>query len=160
MADKKISRRDFLGLSLVIGGAIAITETLFVGLRFLSPKKADGEFGGTFNLGAYDQFPLGSVTPVEKGRFYIVRLQDGGFLAVYRRCTHLGCSVPYDQATQQFICPCHGSAFSMQGDVKNPPAVRPLNLFSLSITDTGDLLVNTESPIERDQFGPEQIIYG
>ena len=96
---------------------------------------------------------------MEKGRFYVVRLQDGGFLAVYRRCTHLGCAVPYDQAAQQFACPCHGSGFTMEGGVKNPPAVRPLDLFPLSVTDEGELLVDTNSPIERDQTSPAQAVY-
>lgn len=159
MQSKGISRRNFLGLSLVVSGAIVATEAVFVGLRFLSPRSSEGEFGGTFNLGEHIQFPLASVTPVENGRFYLVRLQDGGFLAVYRRCTHLGCSVPYDPAAQQFICPCHGSAFTMEGDVINPPAPRPLDLFALSINDAGEVLVDTGVPIEREQLKPEHIIY-
>jgi cytochrome b6-f complex iron-sulfur subunit len=159
MKGKEISRRGFLNIALAAGGAIAIGETLFVGLRFLAPKATDGAFGGEFNLGAYDQFPLASVTPVEAGRFYLVRLQDGGFLAVYRRCTHLGCSVPYDPSIQQFVCPCHGSEFTMEGDVLTAPAPRPLDIFPLSITDTGEVVIDTRNPIERDQTDPAQIVY-
>jgi len=159
MKGKEISRRGFLNIALAAGGAIAIGETLFVGLRFLAPKATDGAFGGEFNLGAYDQFPLASVTPVEAGRFYLVRLQDGGFLAVYRRCTHLGCSVPYDPSIQQFVCPCHGSEFTMEGDVLTAPAPRPLDIFPLSITDTGEVVINTRNPIERGQTDPAQIVY-
>lgn len=159
MKGKEISRRGFLNIALAAGGAIAIGETLFVGLRFLAPKATDGAFGGEFNLGAYDQFPLASVTPVEAGRFYLVRLQDGGFLAVYRRCTHLGCSVPYDPSIQQFVCPCHGSEFTMEGDVLTAPAPRPLDIFPLSITETGEVVINTSNPIERGQTDPAQIVY-
>jgi cytochrome b6-f complex iron-sulfur subunit len=159
MKGKEISRRGFLNIALAAGGAIAIGETLFVGLRFLAPKATDGAFGGEFNLGAYDQFPLASVTPVEAGRVYLVRLQDGGFLAVYRRCTHLGCSVPYDPSIQQFVCPCHGSEFTMEGDVLTAPAPRPLDIFPLSITDTGEVVINTRNPIERGQTDPAQIVY-
>lgn len=159
MKEKKITRRDFLNLALVTGGAVVIGESLFAGLRFLAPKETDGEFGGEFNLGSYDQYPLGSVTPVEAGRFYLVRLQDGGFLAVYRRCTHLGCAVTYDQGTQQFVCPCHGSEFTMDGDVLNAPAPRPLDVFPMSITKTGDLVVNTSKPTERNQADQPQVVY-
>jgi cytochrome b6-f complex iron-sulfur subunit len=112
MSTEKISRRDFLNLAWGAAGALAVTELSFVGLRFLSPRATDGEFGGEFNLGSYESYPLGSVTPVEVGRFYLVRLQDGGFLAIYRRCTHLGCAVPFDQASGEFVCPCHGSVFT------------------------------------------------
>lgn len=159
MPEDKFSRRNFLNLSLAAGGAIALSEALFIGLRFFAPKATQGEFGGQFNLGSPDQFPAGSVTPVEAGRFYLVRLQDGGLLAVYRRCTHLGCSVPYDPSIGQFVCPCHGSAFTMEGDVINPPAPRPLDLFMLTITESGEILVDTSMPIERDRLNPDQIVY-
>jgi cytochrome b6-f complex iron-sulfur subunit len=159
MADSKVSRRDFLNIVWGAAGAIAVTELGLTGLRFLSPRTVEGQFGGLFNLGIPDQYPPGSVTPVEAGRFYLVRLEDGGLLAIYRRCTHLGCAVPYDQATGQFVCPCHGSAFTADGDVLNAPAPRPLDLFSLSINDDGEILVDTGKTIERDHPDPAAVVY-
>ena len=159
MTVNKITRRDFMNLSWMAVGALALTESAFVGLRFLSPRPTEGEFGGQFNLGPHDQFPAGSVTPVEAGRFYLVRLGDGGLLAVYRRCTHLGCAVPYDAASGQFVCPCHGSAFSMDGDVLTEPAPRPLDLFPLSIDENGDIVVDTSAPVERDKTSVDDIVY-
>jgi cytochrome b6-f complex iron-sulfur subunit len=159
MKDKKITRRDFLTVFWGAVGVLALSESLFVSLRFLSPRPTEGEFGGSFNLGHFDQYPAGSVTPVEAGRFYLVRLKDGGFLAVYRRCTHLGCAVPYDPASGQFVCPCHGSAFTAEGDVLNPPAPRPLDLFQLSINESGEILVDTSAPVERDKINTDQIVY-
>jgi cytochrome b6-f complex iron-sulfur subunit len=159
MSENKVSRRDFLNIVWGAAGALAITELSLVGLRFLSPRTAEGEFGGTFNLGSPDQYPAGSVTPVEAGRFYLVRLEDGGFLSVYRRCTHLGCAVPFDQGSGQFVCPCHGSAFTADGDVLSPPAPRPLDLFSMSINEVGEIIVDTGTTIERDHPSPEHNVY-
>ena len=159
MTDKKLSRKGFLNLTWGAAGAAALTELSLAGLKFLSPRPNDGEFGGEFNLGAPDQFPVGSVTPVEAGRFYLVRMEDGGFMAVYRRCTHLGCSVPYDPAQGQFVCPCHGSAFTMDGDVLNPPAPRPLDLFTVSINADGEIIVDTSSPVERDSTDTSVVAY-
>jgi cytochrome b6-f complex iron-sulfur subunit len=159
MSEKKVSRKDFINIVWGAAGALAVTEFSLAGLRFLSPRATQGEFGGLFNLGPYESYPVGSVTPVEAGRFYLVRLADGGYLAVYRRCTHLGCAVPYDPATGQFVCPCHGSAFTMEGDVLNPPASRPLDLFLLSINEAGEIIVDTSSPIERDKTSSEMIVY-
>ncbi|MBT3323444.1 MAG: Rieske 2Fe-2S domain-containing protein [Anaerolineae bacterium] len=156
---EKLSRRDFLGLAWGAAGALAITELSFVGFKFLSPRATDGEFGGEFNLGAYEDYPLGSVTPVEMGRFYLVRLENGGFLAIYRRCTHLGCAVPFDQATGKFTCPCHGSVFTNEGDVLNQPAPRPLDLFALSMNEEGEIIVNTSSPIQRDKTSVEDVFH-
>jgi cytochrome b6-f complex iron-sulfur subunit len=156
---EKVSRRDFLSLMWGAAGAVALTEFSLVGLRFLAPRPVVGEFGGVFNVGLVDNFPAGSVTPVEVGRFYVVRLPDGGLLAVYRRCTHLGCAVPYDPAGGQFVCPCHGSVFTMDGQVQNQPAPRPLDLFPLTVNDAGEIVVDTLSPIERDRVSPEHIVY-
>lgn len=159
MAENKVSRRDFLNIVWGAAGAIAVTELGLTGLRFLSPRTVEGQFGGQFNLGSPDQYPPGSVTPVEAGRFYLVRLEDGGLLSIYRRCTHLGCAVPYDQAAGQFVCPCHGSAFTADGDVLNAPAPRPLDLFTLSINADGEILVDTGNAIERDHTDPAVVVY-
>jgi len=159
MAENKVSRRDFLNIVWGVAGVVAVTELGLTGLRFLSPRTVEGQFGGQFNLGSPDQYPPGSVTPVEAGRFYLVRLEDSGLLAIYRRCTHLGCAVPYDQGTGQFVCPCHGSAFTADGDVLNAPAPRPLDLFTLSINEEGEILVDTAKAIERDHADPAVVVY-
>jgi hypothetical protein len=47
----------------------------------------------------------------------------------------------------------------MEGDVLNPPASRPLDLFLLSINEAGEIIVDTSSPIERDKTSSEMIVY-
>jgi cytochrome b6-f complex iron-sulfur subunit len=95
---------------------------------------------------------------VPNGRFYVSRLPDGGFLALYQRCTHLGCSVPWDQVEERFVCPCHSSQFTPDGAVLNPPAPRPLDLFSVRIAD-GRVLVDTGKPLARQAFDLSQVVY-
>ncbi len=126
--------------------------------RFLSPRVVEGEFGGVFEVGPVDNFPPRSVTPVNAGRFYLVRLEDGGFLALYRKCTHLGCAVPWDPARDQFVCPCHASAFEVDGEVLNAPAPRPLDRFPVSI-ENGMVRVDTGTAIQRDRPKPSDIVY-
>jgi cytochrome b6-f complex iron-sulfur subunit len=159
MSNLNLSRRDFINLGWGAMGVLALTEFSLAGLRFLSPRAAEGEFGGEFNLGSQEEYPPGSVTPVEAGRFYLVRLQDAGLLAVYQRCTHLGCAVPFDHKSSQFVCPCHGSEFTMEGDVLNPPAPRPLDLFALSINQSGEIIIDTSSPVQRDKPDPDFVVY-
>ena len=144
MSENKVSRRDFLNIAWGTVGALAVTELSLVGLRFFSPRTAEGEFGGTFNLGSPDQYPPGSVTPVESGRFYLVRLEDSGFLAIYRRCTHLGCAVIWKPDKQEFVCPCHEGRFDKDGKVTH--GVPPLPLEELSVV-----------PVEGD---PNAVIVG
>jgi cytochrome b6-f complex iron-sulfur subunit len=154
----KLSRRDFMNGLWALLGAGALAEFSFVSLRFLAPRPTEGEFGGTFNLGDPGEYPPGSVTPVEAGRFYLVHLKEESFIAIYRRCTHLGCSVPYEPGKGQFVCPCHGSAFTPDGDVLNSPAPRPLDLFPISLSQEGHLLVDTGQVIERDEVTDEHVL--
>jgi len=152
------SRRDFLKLSWAFFGGLAVLETAGVFIAYLQPRLADGEFGSLITAGVMDDFPVNSVTHIINGRFYMVRLADGGFIALYHRCTHLGCTVPWDENQQKFICPCHSSEFDIQGTVTNSPAPRPLDLFSISIVD-GKVMVDTSTPIQRQNFDTSQVVY-
>ncbi len=152
------SRRDFLKLAWVGLGALALAEAGGMAVAFSLPRLAEGDFGGLMTAGTVDTFPPGSVTSFNSGRFYLSRLADGGFLALYRKCTHLGCAVPWDQPAEQFICPCHASAFDARGDVLNPPAPRAMDLFPVTI-ENGLVKVDTGTVIQRDRFDPAQVVY-
>jgi cytochrome b6-f complex iron-sulfur subunit len=152
------SRRNFLKLGMGALGVLALAEMGVASLAFLQPRSLEGEFGGVVAAGAVDSFPAGSVTEFPDGRFFLIRSQDGGFLAVYRKCTHLGCAVSWQVGEQRFVCPCHGSNFDGYGDVENPPAPRALDTFAV-IIDDGQVLVDTARPQSRDSFAPEQLVY-
>jgi Rieske Fe-S protein len=51
------------------------------------------------------------------------------YVAISTRCAHLGCPVRYIQASQKFVCPCHGGVYGFQGEVQGGPPVRPLDRF-------------------------------
>lgn len=154
----EIKRRDFLKTAWAALGGLAALEIGGLALAYMQPRLADGEFGGLITAGKETDFPAGSVTHIPNGRFYIVRLADGGFLAVYQRCTHLGCNVPWDQTAGAFICPCHSSQFTTEGAVQNPPAPRPLDLFNVQILD-GLINVDTSRPVQRQAFETSQVVY-
>lgn len=163
MSKQNTSRRDFLKTTwLAVGGVVAL-ELGGLSLAYMQPRLAEGEFGSLITVGKVDDYPPGSITHIPDGRFYLARLQDGGFIALYQRCTHLGCNVPWDQATGTFICPCHNSKFSPEGEVLNPPAPRPLDLFPLTI-ENGEIKVDTGKVISRqttaqNSFAAAQVVY-
>jgi Rieske Fe-S protein len=51
------------------------------------------------------------------------------YIAISTRCMHLGCPVRFVEASQRFICPCHGGVYDFQGKVSGGPPVRPLDRF-------------------------------
>jgi cytochrome b6-f complex iron-sulfur subunit len=156
--DAQLSRRDFLKMGVSALSLVALLEVGGASLLFMKPRTAEGEFGGLVTAGAVDSFPASSVTEFPDGRFYLVRAADGGFLAVYRRCTHLGCTVNWEPEQNSFFCPCHASTFDIHGAVQSPPAPRALDTFPVQI-EASEVLVDTSRIQNRDGFAPEQLAY-
>ena len=155
---KELSRRNFLKMGVGALGALALLEVGGASLMFMKPRKLEGEFGGLVEAGPVDSFPLGSVVEYPDGRFFLIRSAEGGFLAVYRRCTHLGCTVSWEPDQNQFFCPCHASSFDMVGDVENPPAPRALDTFAVEL-DGEQVIVDTSRVQNRDMFQEEQLVF-
>ncbi|HUQ16976.1 MAG TPA: Rieske 2Fe-2S domain-containing protein [Candidatus Saccharimonadales bacterium] len=77
-----------------------------------------------------------------EGHFFLLHA-PGAVVAAYRKCTHLGCAVPYVAAEDQFHCPCHQSRYDKHtAVVTGGPAPKPLQLFHIS-TRAGQLVVDT-----------------
>ena len=62
--------------------------------------------------------------PGDQSAFY--RDPQGEVHAVSARCTHLGCIVSWNPVETSWDCPCHGSRFSVDGEVLQGPAARDL----------------------------------
>jgi cytochrome b6-f complex iron-sulfur subunit len=71
---------------------------------------------------------------------------DGSYwVALYQRCVHLGCTVPFRDNCVSFKCPCHGSHYNVDGEYLDGPAPRSLDRFKLSFS--GDsVVVSTGTP--------------
>jgi len=103
-------------------------------------------------------------------KVYLVRLskeqadrnpgaQEGMVYAFWRKCPHLGCTVPYnpsfsfeDPRTNQsyagwFRCPCHGSTYSDAGVKVFGPAPRSLDTFPLTIGADGSISIDVSTPV-------------
>jgi menaquinol-cytochrome c reductase iron-sulfur subunit len=64
------------------------------------------------------------------GQDKVIKGQDPQpYVVISTRCAHLGCPVRYIQASQKFLCPCHGGVYGFQGEVQGGPPVRPLDRF-------------------------------
>ena len=155
------SRRSFFSKLWIFLGFVAFAEFIAVVTAFFRPRKIKaktGDFGTVFEAGTAEKFPIDSVTAFVRGRFYLARLEDGGFLALSRKCTHLGCTVPWIPKEKMFVCPCHSSAFDIRGEVTGPPAPRALDIYHVFI-ENNIVNVDTGKRIKRSEFRAEQVIY-
>jgi len=167
-----ITRRQFLTKALRYSfGAFAGIQVLSW-LGFLWPKITGG-FGGKVDAGLVIDLKKqiiqsdGSIVPafIPDARAYVLPFDNDllegsqfesngtvadGLTAVYQRCVHLGCRVPWCNSSQGFECACHGSKYNRVGEYYAGPAPRNLDRFPVSVTDTGRLIINTgiilESP--------------
>jgi len=152
-------RRSFLARFWLLLGFVAVAELVWVITGFLKPRRraADSATDTTIIAGPIDRFDPGSVTAFPQGKFYLVRLKDGGFLAMSRECTHLGCTVPWVPDENRFICPCHASSFDITGNVINPPAPRALDLFPVTI-ENNIVRVDISAARKRKKYEARQVV--
>ncbi|MAB36630.1 MAG: hypothetical protein CL495_00860 [Actinobacteria bacterium] len=168
--ERYITRKQFLGKALggTFGAFMGIQALAWLG--FLWPKVSGG-FGSKVDAGKIEDLKNqiiqadGSVIPafIPEARAYVLpfsestagdsQFTDGstiadGLVAVYQRCVHLGCRVPWCNSSQGFECPCHGSKYNMVGEYYAGPAPRNLDRFVVNVSSAGKLIIDTGTIIE------------
>jgi cytochrome b6-f complex iron-sulfur subunit len=157
----KTGRRKFLSKVWSILGLVALGELVFFTISMFRPGKKTLKDNPGINIkvaGSVEEFQKNSVTVDRVNKYYLVRFEDGGFLALSLICSHLGCSVIWDKAKNQFVCPCHSSAFDRVGNVINSPAPRPLDFYPV-IIESGKVKVDMSQKKKRKRFEKSQVTY-
>jgi len=154
------NRRDFLkwgflgSMVLVLGGCGQAV------LTFLYPKKPTSLNRKVIVPGTIADYPLDSVTLVREGKFYLSHVPDG-LLALYWKCKHLGCTVPwkpneeFDGKLGVFHCPCHESIYLRTGQNVAGPAPDPLDIMPIELSGN-TIVVDTGKITSRTLYKPEQ----
>src|SRR6266540_4289113 len=68
----------------------------------------------------------GGVVDVDGRKLAVYRDERGLSHALSPKCTHMGCTVDWNDAERTWDCPCHGSRFDVEGKVLRGPAAKPL----------------------------------
>ena len=131
------TRREALGAGL---GAVSLV-VLGCAAR-LPPVRDVPARGGELILALTDYPELqqpGGVLPVRpngSGKPIMIVNEQGRFTAFSLKCTHMGCTVGWNDAARSFDCPCHGSRFAIDGTVMKGPAKRPLTALAVQADGT------------------------
>jgi Rieske Fe-S protein len=68
------------------------------------------------------------------GAILVEHKSDDAYKALSGKCTHQSCNVSeYDGTSSVFVCPCHGSQFDLNGNVKQGPANSKLGSYSTRV---------------------------
>ncbi len=160
-----ITRRVF-----VLGGFFSSLSLLTVGmlgvpLDFMWLKKITG-FGGDIFIPKEDIPPPGGEPRRHfVGKFWLVNLEpgttpngektEGGLLALWTKCPHLGCTIPwrpdfkFSGRQGWFRCPCHGSTYTKEGGIiVAGPAPRPMDVFPIEVMNDLSIKVQTGRQFE------------
>ncbi|MFO7171596.1 MAG: Rieske 2Fe-2S domain-containing protein [Bacillota bacterium] len=156
--DSGITRRQFMR-STMYGTIGLFTAQALVGAGVMFwPAKVSG-FGGKVAVPKklHEIKPGDPPVMVREGKFYLSRLEDG-IIALYWKCVHLGCTVPWNEAEGLFHCPCHGSIYDRTGQNVGGPAPRPLDYMEIAeIRPDGTIIVDTGKIYERQRHEPHHV---
>ena len=140
---ESVSRRSFLG-ALLTFGAVVVGAALSVPLfRFaLHPLLTRTTEIAWSDIGKIEEFasltaPMKKLITVDQRdgwrkivsekAIYVLPAKDGVLRVLSPICPHLGCSIPWVETKQQFICPCHTAIFTLDGTRVSGPAPRPMD---------------------------------
>jgi cytochrome b6-f complex iron-sulfur subunit len=174
-----LTRRDFLRGSLLTSLGVFAAEFGGATIAFLWPNLKGG-FGSTISLTDSPTSILDQITGQQQpfyfgaGRFYLInytgdgdapggiyegltaKVPGGKLMAIYQKCAHLGCRVPFCQQSQWFECPCHGSKYNYAGEYQLGPAPNGLQRFPVSVSGN-QVQVNTGAPTAGPPRGTDTI---
>jgi cytochrome b6-f complex iron-sulfur subunit len=175
-----LSRRDFFRGGLLASLGVFTAQFGGATLAFLWPNLTGG-FGSLITLTDTPDSIVDQIRSARQpfyfgaGRFYLINYNGDGdkpgglydgltaevpgsgrLMALYQKCAHLGCRVPFCDQSQWFECPCHGSKYNYAGEYELGPAPNGLQRFVVKI-DGGQVTVDTGNPTAGPPRGTDTI---
>jgi cytochrome b6-f complex iron-sulfur subunit len=170
-----VNRRQFFNRSIVAAQSLTLGAFSVAMIAFLWPSLSGG-FGGKVKAGNKQDI-LGQIAE-KKQPFYVPEARaylnpypeaalpaakkvysdsilpgmEAGLVALFQKCVHLGCRVPWCQTSQWFECPCHGSKYNRVGEKKGGPAPRGLDRFPIEV-DGDAVTINTGTVVQGPSIG-------
>jgi cytochrome b6-f complex iron-sulfur subunit len=173
-----VTRRQFFNRGILTGLALGVSGFGAAALAFLWPSGAGGASGKVtvgsvgdiqdsferkepfYNASAkvyiqpYPRDALPKARKVYSNTPGVLAGMEEGYVALFQKCPHLGCRVPWCQTSQWFECPCHGSKYNRVGEKKGGPAPRGMDRFSMEVSGN-DVVVDTSVVVQGPPIGTD-----
>lgn len=159
-------RRGFLSAAIaIVAGAVVTLTPVAAGIAFfVSPlirRRANFKGGDVDGFLAVtnltdlpdDGTPLRFVLRADKldawnefknqtiGTVYLRKMPGDQIIAFSDTCPHLGCKVDYQEGSKSFLCPCHASAFELDGKPTNKIPPRGLDSLKSKVDSDGKVWI-------------------
>lgn len=148
------SRRGLLKIGVgVIGAGVGVTPLVPASAYLLDPLRRARPDGDFIPAGRRTEFSIDApvrvdlhadrvdawnrIKDVKVGSCWVIA-REGGLVAFSTVCPHLGCAVDFDATARKFKCPCHRSAFGLDGTAEAGPSPRSLD--TLEVQEQGGLV--------------------
>lgn len=148
-------QRYSLGVPIVLGIVMVLTLALFfaLGSGFRDPERVD--------VGGVDDYEIGKPIYFEVDKFWVVRLSDDEFLAMYDKDPHSGCQALW-YVNEEFMGtkgwftePCLDMHYDYAGNCFGDECRRGLDRFPISIEDDGQILMDISKLAAGPAYDPE-----
>ena len=141
--DPAEGRRGLIRLLLGTGFGASIVSFLYPALKFMMPPAVAESSVNQVSAGKLSDLKPNSARIFRFGSrpAILVRTAAGEFRAFSAVCTHLNCTVQYNDQSRQIWCACHNGQFDLNGKVVGGPPPRPLEQFTAHVQ--GDEIVVT-----------------
>ena len=143
MAQKKITRREFINY--ILGGAFSalVASEVYSLFRYITPPE-----GAETAVSSVVAAKKGELAP-NSGKIFkfgdkpgiLINTPSGELRAFNAVCTHLNCTVQYDSQAKYILCACHNGHFDLAGKVISGPPPRPLEQYKVN-TRGEDIVVS------------------
>lgn len=141
-----LSRRLFMGGVIGLFGTVAAAVAAGPLLSYLWPPKSTAVKIDKLVLGKVSEFPVGTSKNFKFGSIpaLFIHSPDGSMHAFNATCSHLGCTVQYQQAKNNIYCACHGGTYDpASGAVVAGPPPEGLHKLIASV-EAGEIVIRPE----------------
>lgn len=134
-------RRGWVAWLLGGGFMASLVSFVYPVLRFVNPPKVSEAPVNEVVAGKVEDLLVNSAKMVRFGSrpVLLIRTSDTEWRAFDGTCTHLNCTVQYQQEGRQIWCACHNGFYDLNGKVVSGPPPRALPQYEVHVR--GDQLV-------------------
>jgi cytochrome b6-f complex iron-sulfur subunit len=136
-------RRSLVGWLLGGGLVTSVSSFIYPAIKFMMPPNVPEAAVNEVVVGKVQMWKpdAGAIVRFGNKPVLLVRMSETEWRALSAVCTHLNCTVQYQEKTHQIWCACHNGFYDLNGKVVSGPPPKPLDEYAVRVR--GDEVVIT-----------------